>query len=133
MYVQFLFLTQIMDKVCTTFSMKDLRRVEIYTLAHPITNEVRYVGKTVNGLKQRLIEHIKHKPKTYLHNWIKNLKKQNLEPKIELLETTDSNNWEESERYWIAQFKAWGFRLVNNCLGGQGAAGRKNSEESKLK
>ena len=48
--------------------------VYIYTLSHPITKEVRYVGKTKNP-KQRLRAHTnpaRYRP-THKFNWIKKL------------------------------------------------------------
>jgi Uri superfamily endonuclease len=41
-----------------------MKMVKTYTLSHPITNEVRYVGKTVESLNERLRKHLQRKDKT---------------------------------------------------------------------
>ena len=95
----------------------------IYTLEHPITNEIRYIGKT-NNLKKRLHHHwtVGYKSNNKTGNWLKSLKKLKLKPIMNLLdETTD--NWQQLEMYWISQFKTWGFRLTNHTDGGEGAYG----------
>lgn len=88
----------------------------VYTLAHPITNEIRYIGKT-NRLIQTLSRHFRDKKLTYKTSWIKSLKRQNFKPVIEVLEEFD-NELEsyQAETYWIRQFRAWGFRLVNSYI-----------------
>lgn len=103
--------------------------IKIYTLKHPITNEIRYIGKTKNSLNLRKWQHISdaNRPNTiknYNNNWIKSLLKQNLRPIIEELDCSENNN-EASylEQYWIAQFKNWGFRLTNLTSGGEGTVG----------
>lgn len=97
--------------------------VKIYTLSHPITNEIRYIGKTKFSLEKRLkYGHLRdlNKYNNKRVNWIKSLKSLGLEPKIELLEEVSKDQWINSEIYWISQFKAWGFRLVNMTDGGDG-------------
>lgn len=94
-------------------------KITIYTLTDPITNEIRYIGRTKKEiLKYRLVEHLSPSSSnhnTYKKNWIKKLKKLNLIPTIEELEVLETS-WEEShtiEKYWIQQFMCWGFKLVN--------------------
>lgn len=107
-----------------------MREVKIYTLSDPITKQIRYIGKTVESLEIRLDRHIRKKDNTYRYNWILSLKKQNLKPIIELLDITDEDNWCWIEKYWISQFKCWGFSLVNTCEGGYGTNGQKHRPES---
>lgn len=94
--------------------------VKIYTLNHPVTKEVRYVGRTTNTLPARRAQHIYNSKKSttysYNHNWIKSLSKQGLKPEISIIEVVDCS-WLQShqvEEYWISQFFAWGFRLTNS-------------------
>ena len=58
--------------------------VKIYVLIDPETNEIRYVGKTIQSLKVRLTNHLysvsKHNP--YKFNWIQQLKSKKLIPII---------------------------------------------------
>ena len=107
--------------------------VRIYTLSHPITNEVRYVGKTVESLEERLRKHISRRDNTYKSNWIISLKREGLTPNIELLDECSLLDWHWLEKYWILQFKCWNFKLTNICEGGKGSDGLKHSIESKEK
>lgn len=122
-----------------------MRKCKIYTLADPNTGEIRYIGQTVRTLERRLKCHIdESRKRIYEHNhrlnWIRNLDKKGLRPIIELLDD-DNVTWNETEIYWIAQFKVWGFNLINATNGGdsklnvitKGFSGRKHTTESKLK
>jgi len=91
----------------------------IYSLSHPITNEIRYIGKA-NNLKRRLQSHLYRYERAHKNNWVKSLQKENLIPKMEVLDIVPNSEWDFWEQYWIAQFKAWGFRLVNLTDGGKG-------------
>ena len=107
----------------------------IYTLADPVTKEVRYVGKTVKTLSQRLTGHIYSSKKESNHraNWIKSLLRVGRKPLIEYL---DICSWDESQKleiYWISQFISWGFNLINLTEGGEGNLGRNISVENKRK
>ncbi len=92
----------------------------IYTLSHPITHEVKYVGKSIDP-KERLRTHIKDARKNYRNNlscnWVKSLLKKGLEPVMDIIDDIEGD-WEWLEIYWVAQFKAWGFELKNTTEGG---------------
>lgn len=92
--------------------------IYIYKLIDPLTNEVRYIGKTGN-LKNRYTSHLSNakKLKSRLANWIKFLAKQNIEPIIEIVEVCNENNWEEREIHWITVFKT--DKLCNVHSGGK--------------
>lgn len=98
--------------------------IYIYTLSHPKTNEIRYVGKTHN-LKKRLWQSIYDKSKTKKNNWIKSITNTGLIPVMEVIEETNTGGWPSAEKYWIAQLKEWGFRLLNATDGGEGISGAK--------
>jgi len=87
----------------------------IYTLSHPITNEIRYVGKTVN-LKNRYKQHLYDKITSHKANWVQSLRKDNLKPILAVIEECTKDNWEEREIYWISQYD----NLTNHRKGGQG-------------
>jgi len=93
----------------------------IYTLSNPITNEIRYVGKSIKP-NERVRKHINEakNSKTNNHriNWIKSLLAKDLKPKMEIIDTIDGD-WEWLEEYWISQFRTWGFNLVNGTNGGE--------------
>jgi DNA-binding CsgD family transcriptional regulator len=97
-----------------------MKNVIIYTLSDPFTKNVRYIGKT-NCIKKRLNSHICKSnllKNTHKNNWIKNLLSVNSKPIIEIIDEVSINEWEFWEKYWIAQFKAWGFKLTNLTDGG---------------
>jgi group I intron endonuclease len=112
-----------------------MNKTFIYTLSHPITNEIRYVGKTIN-LKERYHKHTNKKiseklSNKHLGNWLLSILNKDLKPILEILEECDEN-WVDSEIYWISQFKSWGFRLLNISKGGDGFQ-HKHTEITKKK
>lgn len=114
--------------------------MKIYSLAHPVTNEIRYIGVTSGNLNTRLAQHkwdAKNKM-SYKCHWIKNiLDSTNRMPNIELIEETNDVDWIWLEIYWIEQFRQWGFDLVNTDSGGKGVhkdvEGRSRSIEAHKK
>jgi group I intron endonuclease len=93
----------------------------IYSLSDPITNEIRYVGKSDNP-NLRLIEHIKKckYSTTHKNNWIKSLLNRNLKPIVEVLDVISIKDCGFWENYWINTVKTWGFDLTNIANGGIG-------------
>ncbi len=109
-----------------------MSEVFIYSLEDPKTKEIRYVGKTIQKLEKRLTAHIyesKHR-RNYKCNWIKKLNKNGDIPVIKFIDIVSDDDWEFWEMYWIEQFTAWGFNLVNETPGGEGY---RHSEETKEK
>lgn len=92
--------------------------IYIYGLRDPLTDEIRYIGKT-NNIKARYSHHIacndvnKHKI-----NWILSLKELKLKPELVILEKTNEQEWEEREKYWIKHGRDNGWRLTNISDGG---------------
>jgi hypothetical protein len=111
------------------------RKTLIYTLSDPLTNEIRYVGKTVKSLKERLTGHLylRGKENNYRTNWIKSIVKSGNIPIINQIDETTWDKSQELEKYWIKKFKNEGYRLVNLTDGGEGALGCKRSKEAILK
>lgn len=108
----------------------------IYTLTDPTNNKVRYVGKTTN-VKRRYYSHINKKSNQrlgnfYLRNWLLSLLNNGQKPILEVIDECDSN-WEDLEKYWIAQFKQWGFKLANLTEGGEGTCGYTQTVKHKEK
>lgn len=95
----------------------------IYILQDPVTLEVRYVGKSNNPIR-RFKSHLWDRPKctSYSYRWIQKLLKQSLKPIMTIIDETE-DDWKSLEQYWIAQFKAWGYKLTNLTLGGEGSYG----------
>ena len=109
----------------------------IYTLSCPITNTVKYIGKTFD-IDDRYNRHISAyylSDNTIKSNWIISLIRGGLYPVIEVLDEGNTDNINNLEKYWISQFKNWGFELKNGTGGGDGYdwTGRKHTEESVLK
>lgn len=103
-----------------------------YTLSHPTTKEIRYVGYTSVKLEKRLSEHIKDgkTKRNRKANWIKSLIRSGLKPDINLINTYDTK--EEAvfnEINLIFQYRLLGYNLVNSTDGGDGGVGYKFSEE----
>ncbi|WP_300571212.1 GIY-YIG nuclease family protein [Flavobacterium sp.] len=101
--------------------------IYIYTLSHPITNEVRYVGKTIN-IKRRYKQHLYDKRNTHKCNWVQSLRKDKLKPILTIIEECESN-WQDREKYWITQYD----NLTNFSDGGGSDYMRVTSEETKEK
>lgn len=91
----------------------------IYALIDPITDDIKYIGKTSNP-KRRYTQHIstvgeKNQNKT---NWINSLISNGLLPKMIILETCNHHEWKNKERYWIKKFRDSGCDLLNITDGG---------------
>ncbi len=105
----------------------------IYTLGHPITGEIRYVGKAFD-LKKRLYCHMhqrKNRSITKNSSWIISLKKRGLKPIIESFPEEDFQAWQEAERFWIETLRMYGCDLNNHESGGMG--GKRHDLETKIK
>ncbi len=95
-----------------------MSKITIYALIHPITEEIRYIGRTTKKLSRRLSEHIcesKANHGTHKRHWIKKLKNEGLVPKIIPLKELDCT-WEESyeiEQSIISEYLIKGFKLTN--------------------
>lgn len=97
----------------------------IYCLVDPITNEIRYVGITVN-LKSRYDSHCYNtrKGNSYKFYWVQKLKQSKMKPKIYILDIIDSKDFQskedwikksdERETYLIKLLSENGFRLLNH-------------------
>lgn len=93
---------------------------KIYILKNPITNEIFYVGQTVNDLSERLAGHIAETGanRDKIH-YIKNIIDQGGRPIIQEIETIhttcyiDKASVNEREMYWIRYYRGIGCTLLN--------------------
>src|SRR5262249_3334923 len=95
-------------------------------LRDPRTQEVRYVGKTVNPRGRLKVHvHAARRGKSWrVSRWIRELLTEGIMPQWDVLEIVQGNAAAcERERYWIETFAASGARLVNLTAGGDGAPG----------
>jgi group I intron endonuclease len=104
----------------------------IYAICDPITEDIRYIGKSVKGLA-RCNEHWYRRYEQkhahfHFYRWLKTLA---VKPVFKILETCETK--EElslRERIWIAVYKPSG-RLTNMTDGGDGSVGRLHSAETR--
>ena len=87
----------------------------IYALVDPRDNTIHYVGRTINDkliLQQHLQEVTANKKKS---EWLGELKKVGMIPKMEILETIDCKEQEAErhEAHWIQHLLSIGFPLTN--------------------
>jgi len=111
-----------------------MKPVEIYGLIDPRSGVLRYVGKTVSGIKIRLKQHI-HTAKgggvTHRDRWIRSLLNENLKPSSVILEAVgEGADWETAERFWISFYRGMiGGLLTNISDGGDGVHGVPRTEQ----
>lgn len=98
-----------------------MEKVYIYTLSDPISEEVRYLGKT-NNIKRRYTGHLNSKNKNKVTSWTKSLLKKGLKPNIEILDEVPNENWKFWEKWWISILRSWNVNLTNLTSGGEGWA-----------
>lgn len=93
----------------------------IYALQDPITEQIRYIGKSKNP-RHRLQNHLTPgnlKKRKHSSRWLCGLKKKGLVPNVIELEKIETG-WEEAEKFWIEYFKFLGCDLTNITSGGEG-------------
>lgn len=99
----------------------------IYALCEFPDQTPRYVGKTVQPLRLRLIEHLRtarRAARLPVHRWLAKRERESRLVCIKWLETVDAEgDWQAAERMWIAKLRAEGERLLNLTDGGEGLAG----------
>lgn len=110
------------------------RRIVIYALIDPRTEQVRYVGQTVDlGTRTRThfdIRHVGHNLELY--QWVYDLHQRGLQPRVEVLEECrDTGQADLQERFWIRKHLCEGCRLLNICDGGSGPVKTKALHVSK--
>lgn len=96
------------------------KKIYIYTLSDPVTEEVRYVGKTIQNPNNRYWSHISqsklNRKKDHTHCWIRSLLNKELQPILSIIEETFSI---EREKYWIKHYKELSNNITNNSEGGE--------------
>lgn len=107
--------------------------VLIYSLSDPETNQLRYVGKTID-LKARMATHLSDRRHVKRNMWIRSMASRGVLPLMEELEVVKNSNdedWQEVERWWIAYLRFIGCDLCNLDSGGIG--GKRRSIETREK
>lgn len=107
----------------------------VYGLCHPVTGELRYVGKTAVSPRLRLQDHVlraRHGAQTRLSKWLRSLDDA---PIVRVLEREIAiADLDDRERAWIARLRDEGVRLTNGTEGGDGGPtflGRHHTPEAR--
>jgi len=108
----------------------------IYSLVDPRDGAHRYVGKTSYPMRVRLAAH-KYAAKRGnlpVNRWARKVANINFGPVINWLETVDAgDDWAAREKFWIAEFRRRGAKLLNLTDGGEGLTGHVFTEEHRGK
>lgn len=96
----------------------------IYGLRCPISDEIRYIGKS-NNPGRRLLEHVRRARENFnrsnLSAWIHSLSQEGYSPALVILESvTGGRDWRVAEREHIAVALSVGSTLLNATTGGEG-------------
>jgi len=111
----------------------------IYGLVDPRDGQLRYVGKSSNGLS-RPRTHWKNtrlrESRDHCHNWIRNVLLSGRVPDVVVIQDiceNDSDILNDSEVFWISYFRKMGCHLTNMSDGGEGQNGFRHSHETREK
>ena len=92
----------------------------IYGLKDERDGAIHYVGKS-NRPKLRLQQHLEDESKNQAKvAWLQELVSLGTEPEIVILEKVIVDEWQEAERWWIADGRSQGWPLTNIRDGGEG-------------
>lgn len=94
-----------------------MEKVYIYALCDPITEAVKYIGKT-KDLNQRYSNHLRRNEHNRKSRWIQGLKKKGLKPILIVLDYVPVSDWDFWEQHYVFLYRSWGFNLHNIELGG---------------
>jgi len=98
--------------------------VYIYGLRCPLTDAIRYVGKSGDPEKRRhshVGEAARREKNHHTARWLRKILALELLPGIVVLEKVASGTrWQDAERRWIAYGRAEGWPLTNSTAGGEG-------------
>lgn len=93
----------------------------IYGLRCPVTGIIRYVGKTNDPVVRLRFHRDGHGKAPKCKSWIQSIQRLGYQPLLEILEEVTDLNWQDRERFWIAQQRLLvGSKLTNICEGGRG-------------
>jgi len=88
----------------------------IYSLSCPFTNEVHYIGKTIQGML-RPLKHLKESHSDKIREWVNSLKELNNAPVVKVMEYVPfEEDLDGRERYWILYYLNKGNNLLNSNL-----------------
>lgn len=111
--------------------IKENKVGKIYILKDPCTDEIRYVGQTIQSLESRMKTHIwdslyrdNGKYNIPKCNWMRKLILEERLPVVVEIESVDKTLLNDREVYWIKHFKSIGCKLLNLTAGGTDMCGK---------
>jgi group I intron endonuclease len=125
------------DGVMTPIKKPRSEQYLIYGLVDPRTSELRYVGKSCQGIyraQSHTIPSILKKHSGWCGNWLRQLVTEGFYP--EILTFEELPNAEETalaEQFFISYFRSLGCRLTNLTDGGEGTPGYRHTEKTRAK
>lgn len=87
------------------------RIISIYTLSHPVTKRVMYVGKS-NNPSLRLLKHLGSEASFRVQSWVLELASQGLRPVMSIVDHVTEEEADSAERLWIGRCRVEG-KLLN--------------------
>jgi len=103
----------------------------IYSLIDPRTNEIRYIGKTIDPERRRR-DHYKYavrNPQVPKDLWYRSMLDKGVEPIFHIVMKIPDDRWQRLERQVIAKYREMGYRLLNMTDGGDGSQGYRWTDE----
>lgn len=109
-----------------------MNSVFIYVLKCPVTEQIRYVGKTRDPIKRRSSHLRDCRNKNHRTNWIRSLLDKNLKPIFQVIDEVEESVWPQWEVAYIQFFRESGFNLVNGNAGGEGGGTPSSETRAKM-
>lgn len=115
-------------------------RGSVYLLSCEPHSDKYYIGITKRALHKRLYEHLNIRKNDKRACWVKSLQNKGLTPLIEEIDFIETDSMIEMESelnrlevFYIALFKSWNIKLVNNGDGGRQNLNHRMPESAKEK
>ena len=105
----------------------------IYLLRDDLSGRIRYIGKTIQSLPDRLDRHVSAARRGMPQHVARWIKKVNYGVSIEEVECCDIHLLDSAERRWIEFFRARSEDLTNIRSGGEGGGGFTLTAEQRAK
>lgn len=97
-----------------------MSKVKIYAIKNPISDEVIYVGASLNP-KARYSAHTSGSswhPITYRYKQLVLMEAANVKPELIILDETERETAREVEQFWIDYYKSLGHKLTQQKTSG---------------